>query len=127
MDRITHFEIPADDLGRAKKFYTNIFGWKAVDMPESDYVLVHTGETDEKGMLKTPGTINGGIMKRNAPNESPVFIISVESIDETLRKIQSAGCKIVMPKTQVGEMGLYARCTDPEGNVIGVWQDLRKE
>ncbi len=28
MDRVVHFEIPADDLERAKKFYGSIFGWE---------------------------------------------------------------------------------------------------
>jgi predicted enzyme related to lactoylglutathione lyase len=28
MPNIVHFEIPVDDAERAKKFYTELFGWK---------------------------------------------------------------------------------------------------
>jgi predicted enzyme related to lactoylglutathione lyase len=28
MPRVVHFEIPADDTGRAVKFYQKVFGWK---------------------------------------------------------------------------------------------------
>ncbi|VVB85161.1 Uncharacterised protein [uncultured archaeon] len=28
MEKVVHFEIPADDLERAQKFYRNVFGWK---------------------------------------------------------------------------------------------------
>ena len=31
-----------------------------------------------------------------------------------------------MPKQQVGDMGLYARVSDPEGNIIGIWENLKK-
>ena len=27
MSRVVHFEIQADDLERAKSFYTDVFGW----------------------------------------------------------------------------------------------------
>ena len=28
MPTIVHFEIPADDVERSKKFYSDLFGWK---------------------------------------------------------------------------------------------------
>jgi predicted enzyme related to lactoylglutathione lyase len=28
MPTIVHFELPADDVERAKKFYSDLFGWK---------------------------------------------------------------------------------------------------
>ncbi len=31
MDKVVHFEIPVDDLDRAKKFYSSIFGWELQD------------------------------------------------------------------------------------------------
>ena len=34
MGKVVHFEIPADDLSRAKKFYSTVFSWKMNDMPE---------------------------------------------------------------------------------------------
>lgn len=126
MDSVVHFEIPADDVARAEKFYKNLFGWDIHDsgMPGMQYLIVHTGETDKKGMLKKPGAINGGMMKRSHPGETPVLVIDVKNLDAKLKEVVSEGGKIVMPTMEVGKMGLYAKVTDPEGNVIGIWQDI---
>jgi uncharacterized protein len=48
MRSVVHFEIPADDVARAKEFYSSIFGWQLQDMPEMDYTIVKTTETDEQ-------------------------------------------------------------------------------
>jgi hypothetical protein len=37
---IVHFEIPVDDLNRAKKFYSQLFGWKLQDMQGMDYAMI---------------------------------------------------------------------------------------
>jgi len=60
MDKVVHFEIPADDLERARKFYTSVFGWKMESVPEMEYILIGTTLVDEKGMPTEPGGINGG-------------------------------------------------------------------
>lgn len=127
MDKVVHFEIPADDLKRAQKFYKEIFNWKInkAPMPGPEYYMITTVATDEKQMPKEPGAINGGMMKRNAKGEMPVLVINVPSLDKYLKKITAAGGKVVTPKQQVGDMGLYARITDTEGNVIGIWQNLK--
>ena len=44
MGKVVHFEIPADDLSRAKKFYNTVFAWKASDVPEMEYVMLGTTE-----------------------------------------------------------------------------------
>ena len=64
---VVHFEIPADDFERAQKFYTDAFGWQLQHMPELQYTMVMTTESDEQGMPKTPGSINGGMGKRQSP------------------------------------------------------------
>ena len=38
MPNIVHFEIPADDIQRAKTFYANLFGWKIESLPGMDYI-----------------------------------------------------------------------------------------
>ena len=54
----------------------------------------------------------------------PIIVVDVPSVEDHLKKIESAGGKIVMPTIKVREFGLYARVSDTEGNVIGVWQTL---
>ena len=124
MDKVIYFEIPADNVGRAQDFYKNIFGWKIVQVPGMDYYFVTTVEADQNMVPKEPGAINGGMLKRSTPSEQPVIVIQVPSIDEYLKKIPSSGGKVILPKMVVGVFGFYARVTDTEGNVIGLWETL---
>jgi hypothetical protein len=126
MDKVVHFEVPADDIERAKKFYSSVFGWQMQDMPEMEYVIAHTVEVDEKMMPKESGAINGGIMKRSKAIKSPVIAMSVSSIDAYIQKIKNAGGKIVKPKVAIGSMGYYAYESDSEGNAIGLWENAKK-
>ena len=62
MAGIVHFEIPADDQGRAAEFYKAALGLDINPMPEMDYNVVLTTPSDETtGMPKEPGAINGGL------------------------------------------------------------------
>ncbi len=125
MDKVVHFHIPVDDMARAKKFYKNIFGWEIKDTGMGrDYQLATTTPTDEEGMPKEPGGINGALYLRESPEEVPNIVINVPSIDEYLGKIKKTGGKVVSEKEPVGDFGLYALVEDTEGNVIGLWQDV---
>jgi len=130
MDKVVHFEIPAENIERANKFYSDIFGWKINKVPlvgGEEYCIANTVETDEKGMPKSPGAINGGIMKKGGTGIYPVIVIKVESIRQSIEKIKRSGCKTVMDIVPVGDFGLYARFEDTEGNIMGIWQDVKKE
>ncbi len=126
MDKVVHFEIPADNLERAKKFYTSLFGWKMNDIPEMKYTIVHTVDVDKNNMPKESGAINGGMFKREAKDLKPVLVISVSSIDKSLAKVKSAGGKVTMPKQEIKGMGFYARIQDTEGNVVGLFENIPK-
>lgn len=116
MPRVVHFELSADDPGRAVKFYSEVFGWKINkwDGPE-DYWLVDTLEGEEPG-------ISGGIMKRLAPDLNTVNTISVNNIDEFATSIMDAGGRIFKPKTVVPGVGYLAYCKDTEGNIFGIME-----
>ena len=122
MDRVVHFEIPADDLERAKKFYSENFGWKLNQFgPEmGNYVLVHTGPTDDKGMPQDKAFINGGLMLRDPSATSPVLVIAVDDADATVEKVERSGGTLVGEILDIPNVGRYARVQDTEGNVIGV-------
>jgi len=126
MGKVVHFEIPADDLLRAKKFYSTVFGWRMNEIPEMEYVMVGTTESDENGTPREPGAINGGMLKRQDPVRNPVLTIDVESIDDTLASVEKNGGRIVREKLAVGDMGFAAYFRDSEGNVIGLWQNPSK-
>jgi uncharacterized protein len=126
MDKVQHFEIPVDNLNRAKKFYKDTFKWNIKDMPEVSYTIVYTGKTNNKGMIEEKGVINGGMMKRNTKIKSTVITITVESIDNSIKIIKKNGGKSIMDKMPVGDVGFMAYIKDSEGNIIGLWENLKK-
>src|SRR5688572_4618976 len=122
MAKVVHFEIPFDDKARAMKFYGDLFDWKLTDMPQMNYVMAQTCAVDEKQMPKEPGAINGGLFERPKEAPNPTLYVDVSSIEAKLKKVQSAGGKIVTPRTPIPGMGAYARIADTEGNVIGLFE-----
>ncbi|NEU08767.1 VOC family protein [Flavihumibacter sp. R14] len=129
MKKVVHFEIPANDLERAKKFYS-IFEWQLQDWPMPDgstYVGARTVETDETTYQpKEPGAINGGIVLRDKYSSTPSVTINVPSIDEYQEKVKTAGGSIVKSKELIEGMGYYAYVNDTEGNLLGLWEDVKK-
>ncbi len=123
MGKVVHFEIPADDLPRAKKFYSTVFGWTLNEFPEMEYTIVRTVQSDERGIPKELGAINGGMLARQDPVRAPVVTIDVENMDQATATIEKNGGKIIRPKMPVGDMGFAAYFKDTEGNVIGLWQN----
>ena len=109
---IVHFEVPADDVERAKKFYQDLFGWK-IEPAEGGYNLINVGD---------PGP-GGGMMARQAPGQGITVYINVESVDDYSKKIQSLGGTIIMPKTAVPTMGYFAVFMDTEGNALALWEE----
>lgn len=131
MDPIVHFELPVDDLQKAKDFYGPIFGWTLQDWPMPDgstYVGVHTTPIDEQTRKPlATGGINGGMMMKTEKVTAPVFAIHVASIDERVKQMEEKGAKVVMPKADMMGMGFYAYVKDPFGNVVGLWEDAPKK
>ena len=130
MNSIVHFEIPADDVKRGKKFYEKVFGWqieKYVDTKE-DYWIVRTTEVDKKMMPTKPGAINGGLMKRKNPGQPFMNYVNVESIDKMIKTVEGSGGKVCLPKQEIGKgMGWIAAFQDTEGNMIGLHQMAGKK
>jgi hypothetical protein len=126
MDKVVHFEVPADDVARAQNFYASAFGWKITAVPDMDYWLVQTADTDENGMLREAGGINGGMMKKERHFDHPIITIDVVDIDGSLKKIEELGGKAIGEKMRVGSMGYSAYFKDTEGNIMGLWQNFRK-
>jgi uncharacterized protein len=130
MDKVVHFEIPFDEQERAEKFYKDIFGWNIFKAGEMPYWMARTVECDDNNMPKEMGAINGGMLKRDSSDpgsDNPVIVIKVPSIGDYKKKIEDNGGKLLMEPVKVGDMGMYARFKDSEGNVLGIWQDLKKE
>lgn len=115
MGRVVHFEITADDMDRAKKFY-QIFGWKLEDAGMGmEYLLARTGE----GM-----GIDGAIMPRSYKPQPVIPWISVDDVDAMADKVKAAGGSLIGEKQTVPTVGDTLYCKDTEGNIIGMIQPL---
>jgi predicted enzyme related to lactoylglutathione lyase len=121
--RVVHFEVPFDDGDRARAFYSDVFGWKTQEMPEMQYTMVMTGPVDDNGMPTEPAYINGGMFQRQDKVNAPVITINVDSIDESLPRVEANGGTTVEGKLAVGGMGFVAYINDSEGNLIGLWEN----
>ena len=121
--KVVHFEVPTENMERAKKFYADVFGW---EMPPPDPVMkyqsVVTTMMDEKNRPKEPGAINGGLIRRQGSMKNPIITLQVDDIDASLESVKKHGGKATMKKTAAGNMGFLAYFEDPEGNVMGLWQ-----
>ena len=125
MRKVVHFEIPADDVERAKRFYGTIFGWDLQTQPigDGEYTTVTTTPIDPQTYAPTePGGINGGMMRRSDATPSPVITIGVDDIDRSLQAIEGNGGTVVTPRTPIPGMGAFAYFRDPDGNVMGLWE-----
>ena len=116
MNRVVHFEIPAEDPENVARFYSEVFNWK-IEKWEGpvDYWLITTGEENEPG-------INGAIMKKEGPQSSVTNMIEVSSIDATVAKATASGGTILIPKMPVPGVGYAAYFRDKEGNIFGLMQ-----
>ncbi|WP_433026100.1 VOC family protein [Actinomycetospora sp. CA-053990] len=121
--RVVHFEVPFDDGDRARAFYGAIFRWTLQDMPGMDYTIAMSGPVTETGEPEESGFINGGMFQRGPDTpRSPVLVVDVGDIDETLARVSEYGGTVVQGKQPVGEMGFAAYFRDTEDNVIGLWE-----
>src|SRR3954466_3738070 len=103
------FNIPADDIKRAQKFYSGLFGWKISSFHGmDDFLHIDTGGAD--------ASPDGGLGLRKDPEVGIVNFISVDSVEKFSAKIEKLGGKIRAPKMAVRQMGYFAVCQDTENN-----------
>ena len=110
------FEIPADHLDRAKKFYKAMFGWTFNKLPAAinDYWHIDTGGPD--------ASPDGGMMPRMHPQQPITNYVSVPSVTKAAAKVEKLGGAVCKPKTAVPGMGYFAICLDTEGNTFALWE-----
>lgn len=116
MNRFVHIDIPADDLDRAERFWTEAFGFTFQGSPDYPYRVMLT---DGEGV--------GGIGIRNqTAGPVPIPTIGVDDVNAAVARIEAAGGKAISPKQPVGDMGFYRTFQDSEGNLFGVWEAAKR-
>ncbi|MGH7792167.1 MAG: VOC family protein [Thermodesulfobacteriota bacterium] len=131
MNPVVHFEMPAEDRKRMADFYTKVFGWKTQALGEDmgNYVLATTVDSDEIGCPKEPGAINGGFFQKtdDKPSQYPSVVIAVEDIKEHMKKVETAGGKVLGEPWDIPGVGLYVSFFDTEGNRASMLQPQMKK
>ena len=110
---ITHIEFPADDVDRAKAFYSAVAGWELSEMDGFPGYLV----------FRTEEGHGGGLGKRGeSVGEAIRVYITVDRLEDAVAVAQQHGGSVVQPPADVAGMGRYAAVKDSEGNEIGLWE-----
>ena len=109
--KIVHFEIPAQDTGRAREFWGSLFGLK-FDTYEGPM---------EYHMFQNDDQTGGGIYPRQQGETGLISYFNTDDIDATSKQIQELGGS-VEEKAPVPGMGWFARAQDTEGNSFSIWQ-----
>lgn len=111
---ISWFELPANNFDRAVKFYGLILGenLQLIDHPQMKMAFFPTKDNGVGGCV-THG--NGNKPKAEG---TLVYLNGGDNLSKPLSKVEKAGGKIIMPKTQIGENGFMAVFLDTEGNRV---------
>jgi uncharacterized protein len=116
---INWFEISVSDIARAKKFYETIFDIK---MDESEMMGMKMAFFPAEPMNgKVSGGLVQGDMHKPSADGAKLYLNGNPDLNMALGKVEGAGGKVVMPKTQISpEIGHMAFFIDTEGNAIAL-------
>lgn len=115
---INWFEISVADINRATKFYEAIFNIK-MEMMEMMGMQMSFFPS-EPGSGKANGGLCKGDMHKPSADGVKIYLNCDPDLQIVLDRVEQAGGKIIMPKTDIGENGFMAFMIDTEGNVIGL-------
>lgn len=109
-------ELMTTDVEGAKKFYTELFGWKLRDEPmeEGVYIIASVDDKDVAGIMGMPPEAQG------APSNWGVYI-TVTDIEATLKKAAELGGKIILPPKAIPDVGQFAVLQDPQGAYFSIF------
>ncbi len=111
------FEIPATDIDRAKKFYNRIFEIELIPIEASSgFPMVMFPA--ERGDIS--GAVIQGEGYKPSVEGSIVYLNCGDDLNTVLNRIEAAGGRVVMSKTDISENGFVAYFMDSEGNKVGL-------
>jgi uncharacterized protein len=106
-------ELITTDVEGAKKFYGSLLGWKSEDMPKMNYTVVSVGEDMIGGVMKLTKEMKG------VPPHWGVYI-TVDDVDASAKKAEKLGGKLLVPPTDIPEVGRFSVIQDPQGAVFSI-------
>ena len=114
-------EIRTGDIEKATDFYENLFGWEVVQKETTEglgYWIFDTGDKPRIDNIQ-----RGGIWLRPAGEDLGLVVyVLVDDVETALKKVIALGGKVISPKTPQGP-AFRACFADPDGNVLGLWEE----
>ena len=118
---ISWFEIPSAEIDRAAKFYETIFGIQLIPMNVAQ-ISMRMFPIDDP-MTSVGGAVvhAEGFYKPSKKKGPLIYLNANPDVQKVLDKVEEAGGKIIVPKTQISpEIGYMAVFIDTEGNRIAL-------
>lgn len=127
---IGYIDIPADNIERSRKFYSEVFEWtfekdftKIPASPQSEYYHFYNPSDAHDRQPESKSKYLGGMARRLYPTQPIIVYIDVPSIDDYLKKITEHGGRVIEEKKAVPGLGFFATCADPENNIFALWEE----
>jgi predicted enzyme related to lactoylglutathione lyase len=119
-NKMTHFAIHIDDMERAKDFYVQVFDWGFASYGPPDFLQIRDDKTEG-------GELIGALQARKYSPVTEKIIglectISVDNVDDIIKRVQNNGGQILMPKTAIPYVGWITKFLDTEGNLVCAMQ-----
>ena len=116
---VNWFEIPTRDIDRAKQFYEAMLEapLQRSDMGEYKMAMFPSDPSQGVGgcLAQGEGAVPG------VEGGTVVYLNAEPSLDAVLSRVERAGGKIAIPRTEIGGgHGYFAHILDPEGNRVGL-------
>jgi uncharacterized protein len=111
-------DLSADDLGRARAFYSGLLGWNIPPGP---------AEMGGYSIADVAGRAVAGIGPKMGAPDAPVAWtthLATDDADGSAARITAAGGHLLMEPFDVMDIGRMAIAADPAGAVFGLWQSL---
>jgi uncharacterized protein len=115
-DKVVWYEILGKDAGKSQSFYSDLFGWKFDTSSMPGYGMTSEEDTGIGGGVGS-GEMSGG-------QTYATFYIGVDDIDASIAKVNDLGGTICVPKMDVPNGPTIAMFNDPDGNMVGLVQNM---
>jgi predicted enzyme related to lactoylglutathione lyase len=118
--RFCWVDLDAQDLARARRFYTSVFGWDTIEehrSAEAAYLVFTQDGKAVAGLSELdPQLVAEGIL--SAWNH----YVAVEDADEIAGRVEELGGTMAVPVAPVPLSGRIGFLADPAGGALGIWE-----
>lgn len=122
--RFVWYELMTTNTEAAKAFYSRVIGWGTAPFKGGGepYTLWMAGETSVGGMMTLPEEAR----KMGAP-PSWTGYVAVPDVDATAKQAAALGGKVLVPGTDIPEVGRFAILQDPQGATLAAFRPAGRE